>query len=51
MKKYVNGKYLKMTKEEIAELKSLSQNEKSIPTVIERVEAIESLLLEVIING
>ena len=45
MKKYVNGKYLEMTDEEIA---NLPKDDVVVvePTVIERIEAIEALLLE-----
>lgn len=45
MKKYVDGKYIKMTAEEIA---NLPKDEVVVvePTVIERLEAIEAVLLE-----
>lgn len=45
MKKYVDGKYIEMTAEEIANL----PNDEVVvvePTVIERLEAIEAVLLE-----
>ena len=45
MKKYVDGQYIEMTAEEIA---SLPKDEVAVvePTVIERLEAIEAVLLE-----
>ena len=45
MKKYVNGEYIEMTAEEIEELKT-SESIVVEPTVIERLEALEALLLE-----
>lgn len=45
MKKYVNGEYIEMTAEEIEELKA-TDNVVVKPTVFERLEAIEALLLE-----
>lgn len=47
MKKYINGQYIDMTPEEIAELQSLADNQPTPePTAEERLEAIESALLE-----
>ena len=47
MKKYINGQYIEMTPEEIAELQSLADNQPTPePTAEERLEAIESALLE-----
>jgi hypothetical protein len=45
MKKYVNGEYIEMTEEEIA---NLPKDDVVIaePTVLERLEAIEAVLLE-----
>ena len=45
MRKYVDGEYIEMTAEEIA---SLPKDEVIVvePTVIERLEAIEAVLLE-----
>ena len=45
MKKYINGEYVEMTEEEIANLTQY-EDEIAEPTVIERLEAIEALLLE-----
>lgn len=45
MKKYVNGEYIEMTAEEMEELKA-TDNIVVEPTVVERLEAIEALLLE-----
>lgn len=51
MKKYVDGKYFEMTTEEMEELK-VTDAVVVEPTVIERLEAIEALLLEgVLANG
>ena len=44
MKKYVNGEYIEMTAEEMEEMKA--EPIATEPTVIERLEAIEALLLE-----
>ena len=52
MKKYVNGEYLDMTPEEEAEMKK--QAEKVIepmPSMLERLEAIEAVLLEGVLLG
>ena len=46
MKKYVDGKYIEMTAEEINELKNLAQEEETTPSLLERIEAIEAVLLE-----
>lgn len=47
MKKYINGQYIDMTPEEIDELQSLADNQPTPePTAEERLEAIESALLE-----
>lgn len=55
MKKYINGQYIDMTPEEIAELQSLADNQPTQePTAKERLEAIESALLELMgvdVNG
>ena len=45
MKKYVNGEYIEMTPEEMEELK-VTDVVIVEPTVEERLEAIEALLLE-----
>ena len=51
MKKYVDGKYVDMTAEEMEELNNAETVEEK-PTVEERLEAIEALLLEgVLANG
>ena len=49
MKKYVKGEYIEMTAEEIAEMKEQALAEDNIgemPTVLERLEAIEAAILE-----
>lgn len=51
MKKYVNGLYIEMTEEEIAEFKEQSKKmaeeaKKTPPTAEERLEAVETALLE-----
>ena len=52
MKKYVDGKYVEMTEEEIEALKDLAQEETIEPTILERIEAIEAVLLEgVLLDG
>ena len=50
MKKYVDGKYIEMTADEI---KNLPEDDTVIvePTLIERVEAIEAVLLEGVLSG
>lgn len=50
MKKYVNGEYIEMTAEEIAEMEK-SEVVVVEPTVIERLEAIEAVLLEGVLLG
>ena len=45
MKKYVNGQYIEMTAEEIEDMKA-TDNVVVEPTVLERLEAIEAVLLE-----
>lgn len=59
MKKYVNGKYVELTAEEIAKCEAIrkqeEEKEKNLPpTEIDRIEALESALLElaeVMCNG
>lgn len=52
MKKYVDGKYLEMTPKEIQENKNLKDELVEIPSFIERIEAIEAVLLEgVLLDG
>lgn len=46
MKKYVDGEYIEMTAEEIEEAKKRNNLVVVEPTVIERLEAIEAVLLE-----
>ena len=46
MKKYINGKYIEMTPEEIAEFEALAQETQMPPTAEERLEALESAGLE-----
>ena len=49
MKKYVNGKYIEMTPEEVAEYEALAQEvPMPEPTAEERLEALESAMLELI---
>ena len=51
MKKYVNGEYIELTAEEAEETKG-TDTIAEMPTVEERLEAIEALLLEgVLANG
>lgn len=45
MKKYVKGEYIEMTAEDMEELNDINISVVE-PTVIERLEAIEALLLE-----
>ena len=49
MKKYINGQYIEMTAEEMEEMKADAVSTE--PTVLERLEAIESLLLEGVLTG
>lgn len=58
MKKYVNGKYIELTQEEIEEQKKLEEqfklNEPEEPTDSERLDALEQAMLElaeVLANG
>ena len=59
MKKYVNGRYIDMTDEEIAEIKAeaerLAEEQKNAPpTEEDRLEAVEMAILElaeVLTNG
>lgn len=52
MKKCVDGQYIEMTAEEIEALKDLAQEETIEPTILERIEAIEAVLLEgVLLDG
>lgn len=59
MKKYINGEYVEMTTEEIAEMKAeaerLAEEQKNAqPTETERLEAVETAILElaeVLANG
>lgn len=59
MKKYVNGEYVEMTAEEIAEYETAKkefeeQQKNAPPTETERLEAVETALLElaeVLFNG
>ena len=47
MKKYINGKYIEMTPEEISEFEALAQEAPMPePTAEERLEALESAILE-----
>ena len=49
MKKYVNGQYIEMTPEEIAELEALAQDAPMPPpTEAERLEALEIVVLEIL---
>lgn len=51
MKKFVDGKYIEMTAEEINEMKNLMQEEETVPTILERIEAIEAAILEGVLLG
>ena len=46
MKKYINGKYIEMTPEEVAEYEALAHEAPMPPTAEERLEALESAVLE-----
>lgn len=47
MKKFINGKYIEMTPEEVAEYEALAQEATMPePTAEERLEALESAMLE-----
>lgn len=50
MKKYVEGKYIEMTAEEAEETKDTDTIAEK-PTVEERLEAIEAVLLEGVLMG
>lgn len=50
MKKYVDGQYIEMTAEEIANL-SKGDAVMPEPTVLERLEAVESVLLDGVLSG
>ena len=45
MKKYVDGEYIELTEEDMKELKA-TDNIDVEPTVLQRIEAVESVLLE-----
>ena len=52
MKKYVNGKYIEMTAEEIAEFKAEAERmaeemKNAPPTEADRLEAVEMAILEI----
>ena len=52
MKKYVNGEYLDFTLEEIEDMKKHAENIiEETPSLLERLEAIEALLLEGVLNN
>lgn len=49
MKKYVNGKYIELTAEEIAELeKAQAEMPEPEPTAEERIAALEEAMLEML---
>ena len=50
MKKYVEGKYIEMTEEEIEELKE-TDSVCPEPTMLERLEAVEALILEGVLTS
>ncbi len=50
MKKYVNGEYIELTAEEMEELKA-TDTVVVEPTMLERLEAIEAVLLEGVLLG
>lgn len=52
MKKYINGKYIEMTAEEIAEFKAEAERmaeemKNTPPTEADRLEAVEMAILEI----
>ena len=49
MKKYVKGRYIELTEEEIEKMKN-AETTASVPTILERLEAIEELLLEGVLS-
>lgn len=59
MKKYINGQYIEMTAEEIAEMKAEAERmaeelKNTPPTEAERLEALENAFMEfvgVMLNG
>ena len=55
MKKYINGQYIEMTPDEVAEYEALAQEAPMPePTAEERIEALESAMLELMgveLNG
>ena len=55
MKKCVNGEYIDLTAEEIAELQAVADNQPTPePTMEERLEALENTMLELMgvdVNG
>lgn len=55
MKKCVNGEYIDLTAEEIAELQAVADNQPMLePTMEERLEALENAMLELMgvdVNG
>ena len=52
MKKYVDGEYIEMTEEEIVEIQNAENFEVLYePSLLERLEAIEALLLEEVLNN
>jgi hypothetical protein len=52
VKKYVDGQYIEMTAEEIAEMDKMNELIVVEPTVLERLEAVEAAILEgVLTNG
>ena len=49
MKKYVNGEYIEMTSEEIAEVEAMAAEQPvSEPTAEERLAALEEAMLELL---
>lgn len=51
MKKFVNGKYIEMTAEEIAEIEKMADESEQKPTYEERLEAIEAAILEGVLDN
>ena len=49
MKKYINGEYIELTAEEIEEMKAEAIDTE--PSLLERLEAIEAVLLEGVLNN
>ena len=50
MKKYIKGKYIEMTAEELEALNNVETVETE-PTMEERIEAIEAAILEGVLSG